>query len=230
MPDQSDAIHLTWVKGPPQLQVFNPIDKHLEGFREDDALLAFRSEQWGMLLDPRKMTIGRLTVSTTSDAVAQLLDYSEMQQSWGLSELKLSAQVDGKLYHPVAGPIRSLEEDYSYSPIHIVESGDWFQHVVIYDLELLADDGAKLEAKAWLEIRAWGDRCLFEWCVETEDGEPLELQIGLEGGALQAAESAKATGSCVQLGLEFSGEAVRPIIADDQSVSCLLYTSDAADE
>ena len=227
MPDQSHAIHLNWVKGPPQLQAFNPIDKHLEGFREDDALLAFRSEQWGMLLDPRQMTINRLTVSKTADAVADLLDFAAIQKDWSRSELDLSATIDGKVYRPTGGPIPSLEEDYSYSPIHIVESGDWFQHVVIYDLELLADDGAKLEAKAWLEIRAWGDRCLFEWCVETEDGEPLELQIGLEGGALQAAESAKATGSCVQLGLEFSGEAVRPIIADDQSVKISALAKDA---
>ncbi len=41
MPQQADAIHLTWVKGPPQLQAFNPIDKHLAGFREDAAVLAF---------------------------------------------------------------------------------------------------------------------------------------------------------------------------------------------
>ena len=227
MPQQADAIHLTWVKGPPQLQAFNPIDKHLEGFREDDALLAFRSEQWGILLDPRKMTLERLTVAKSSDAVSELLDFSNIQQSWAQSELKLSAEVDGKIYRPVAGPIPSLEEDYSYSPIHIVESGDWFQHVAIYDLELHDANGAKLDANVWLEIRAWGDRCLFEWCVEPENGKPLKLQVALKSDALKAAESANATGTRVQLGLDLSEESVRPIVVDDQAVQISAVAKDA---
>jgi hypothetical protein len=226
MPQQADAIHLTWVNGPPQLQAFNRIDKHLAGFREDAAVLAFRSEQWGMLLDPRQMKLERLTVTKTADVVAELLDFSEIQQSWAQSELELSAEVDGKVYRPVAGPIPSLEEDYSYSPIHIVESGDWFQHVVIYDLELLDDDGAKLPANAWLEIRAWGDRCLFEWCVEPESGKPLNLQVGLNAESLKATESANATGTRVQLGLDLSAESVRPIVVDDQAVHISAVAKD----
>jgi hypothetical protein len=227
MPQQADIIHLNWVKGPPQLQAFNQIDQHLSGFRDDAALLAFRSEQWGMLFDPRKMTLERLTVAQSSDAISQLLDFSEIQQSWELSELNLSAQFDGKIYRPTAGPIPSLAEDYSYSPVHIVESGDWFQHVAIYDLQLVDADGAKLAANAWLEIRAWGDRCLFEWCVETEDAVPLELKVELKGQALSAGKSAKAMGSCVQLGVDFSAEKVRAIIADDQSVKISAVAKDA---
>jgi hypothetical protein len=226
MPQQADAIHLTWVKGPPQLQAFNPIDKHLAGFREDAAVLAFRSERWGMLLDPRQMTLERLTVAKPSDVVAELLDFSEIQHRWAQSELELSAEVNGKVYHAVAGPIPPLEDDYSYSPIHIVESGDWFQHVVIYDLELLAADGAKLPAKVWLEIRAWGDRCLFEWCVEPENGKPLELQVGLQSKPLKTAEFAKATGTRVHLGLDFSDESIRPIVVDNQSVQISAVATD----
>ena len=227
MPQQADAIHLTWVKGPPQLQAFNPIDKHLAGFREDAAVLAFRSEQWGMLLDPRQMTLERLTVAKSLDVVSELLDLSAIKQNWNSSELGLSAKVDGKVYHAVAGPIPSLEENYNYSPIHIVESGDWFQHVVIYDLELLDDDGAKLEANAWLEIRAWGDRCVFEWCVEPEDGAALELQVGLQSKPLKTAEFAKATGTRVHLGLDFSDESIRPIVVDNQSVQISAVAKDA---
>ena len=226
MPQQADAIHLTWVKGPPQLQAFNSIDQHLAGFREDAAVLAFRSEQWGMLLDPRQMTMERLTVTKTADVVAELLDFSKIQQRWAQSKLELSAEVNGKVYHAVAGPIPPLEDDYSYSPIHIVESGDWFQHVAIYDLELLAADGAKLPAKVWLEIRAWGDRCLFEWCVEPENGAALELQVRLQSQSLKTAESAKATGTRVQLGLDFSDESIRPIVADDQSVKITAVATD----
>lgn len=226
MPKQADAIHLTWFKGPPQLQAFNQIDQHLAGFREDDALLAFRSEQWGMLFDPRKMTLERLTVAKSSDVVSELLDRSEIEKNWALGALELSVELDGKTYRPVAGPIPSLEEDYSYSPIHIVESGDWFQHVAIYDLELLDADGQKLDANVWLEIRAWGDRCLFEWCVEPESGKPLDLHISLQSEPLKTAESAKATGTRVQLGLDLSSESLRPIVADDQSVQISAVAKD----
>jgi hypothetical protein len=226
MPSQSNAIHLNWVKGPPQLQAFNPIDKHLEGFREADALLAFRSEQWGMLLDPRTMRVSRLTISKSTDAVANLLDSAAIQQDWAHSQLDLSATIDGKVYRPTGGPLRSLEEDYSYSPIQMVESGDWFQHVAIYDMELVDADGNKCVGKTWLEIRAWGDRCLFEWFVEPEEKATVQLSIRLNAAA-QDPQSAEATGGRVQLGVDFSGESIRPIIADSQSVRISAVAKDA---
>ena len=226
MPSQANAIHLNWVKGPPQLQAFNPIDKHLEGFREADALLAFRSEQWGMLLDPRTMTISRLTVSKTTDAVADLLDFEAIQKDWAHSQLDLSATIDGKVYRPIAGPLRSLEEDYSYSPVQVVESGDWIQHVAIYDLLLVDDEGTQYAGKAWLEIRAWGDRCLFEWFVEPEEKTTVQLSIRLNA-ADQEPQSAEAAGERVQLGVDFSGESIQPIVADDRSVRISAVAKDA---
>ena len=226
MPSQANAIHLNWVKGPAQLQAFNPIDKHLEGFREADALLAFRSEQWGMLLDPRTMTISRLTVSKTTDAVADLLDFEAIQKDWAHSQLDLSATIDGKVYRPIAGPLRSLEEDYSYSPVQVVESGDWIQHVAIYDLLLVDDEGTQYAGKAWLEIRAWGDRCLFEWFVEPEEKTTVQLSIRLNA-ADQEPQSAEAAGERVQLGVDFSGESIQPIVADDRSVRISAVAKDA---
>lgn len=227
MPKQADTIHLTWLKGPPQLQAFNQIDQHLAGFREDAALLAFRSEQWGMVFDPRQMALEWLTVAQSDDVVSELLDRSEIEKNWALGELELSVELGGKVYRPVAGPIPSLKEDYSYSPIHIVESGDWFQHVAIYDLELYDADGSKLAANVWLDIRAWGDRCLFEWCVEPKSGKPLELQVGLKSEALKIDEYAKAMGTRVQLGLDFSGDSVRQTVADDQSVQVSAVAKDS---
>jgi hypothetical protein len=226
MPSQADAIHLNWVKGPPQLQAYNPIDKHLAGFREADALLAFRSEQWGMLLDPRTMTISRLTVLKSTDAVADLLNFAVIQQDWAVSQLDLSATIDGKIYRPTGGPLRSLKEDHSYSPIQMVESGDWFQHVAIYDLELVDADGHKCPGKTWVEIRAWGDRCLFEWFVEPEEQATVQLSIRLNT-ATQDPQSAEATGGRVQLGVDFSGDSIHPIVVDDQSVRISVVAKDA---
>ena len=220
MPDQANAIHLNWVKGPPQLQAFNPIDKHLEGFRDEAALIGIRSEQWGMLLDPRTMRFDRIALTDTEDAVAELLDYDAILSDWAESQLDLVATIDGKAYRPVGGPTRSLQEDYSYSPIQLVESGDWLQHLAIYDLLLLDAEGNQCAAKAWLEIRAWGDRCLFEWFVEPEGEQSAELAIELRiGDQTQRVEFA---GERVQLGVDFSTAQLQPILGDANAVQVTM--------
>lgn len=220
MPAQSNAIHLNWVKGPPQLQAFNPIDKHLEGFRDEAALIGIRSEQWGMLLDPRTMRFDRIALADTDDAIAELLDYDSILSDWAESQLDLVATIDGKEYRPVGGPTRSLQEDYSYSPIQLVESGDWFQHLAIYDLLLVDAEGNQCAAKAWLEIRAWGDRCLFEWFVEPEGEQSAELAIELRiGDQTQRVELA---GERVQLGVDFSADKLQPIVADPTGIQASM--------
>ena len=226
MPSQSDAIHLNWVKGPPQLQAFNSIDKHLAGFREADALLGFRSEQWGMILDPRSMGLSHLTLEKSSDAVAELLDFEAIQTHWSSGQLLLTATIGGNEYRPIGGPLPSLAEDYSYSPIHIVESGDWYQHVAIYDLDLIDADGNKCAGKSWLEIRAWGDRCLFEWFVEPEVGEPTQLSIQLLHGS-QDTQSAQFSGRRVQLGVDFSSLSMQPIVPKEPLVRIEALSKDS---
>lgn len=200
MPTARDMVRLAWVQGPPVLQAFSGIDQHLRGFRERDALLGFRGGEWGMLFDPRAITVERLTVSATTDLTNELLDLPAMQQHWDAASLALKAVVGGKTYRPIGGPIKKDAPDYS--PIHIIESGDWFQHVAVYDLELRDDSGELLDAKSRLEIRAWGDHCLFEWVVESAQGATADLSISLSSG--NAEQSAEATSPRVQLGVVFS--------------------------
>ena len=226
MPSQANAIHLNWVKGPPQLQAFNPIDKHLKGFRDEAALIGIRSKQWGMLFDPRSMRFDRIAIADTNDAVAELLDYDAILSEWAESQLDLVANINGKEYRPVGGPTRSLQEDYSYSPIQLVESGDWFQHLAIYDLLLVDAEGNQCAANAWLEIRAWGDRCLFEWFVEPEEKTTVQLSICLNA-IDQEPQSAEGSGGRVQLGVDFSGESIQQIVADDRSVHISAVAKDA---
>lgn len=216
MPKQAQAIHLNWVKGPPALQAFLPIDKHLAGYRSEDAVLALRSEQWGMRFDPRKMQLDRMVLDDTPDAVAELLDYAAIQSDWTESRLDLLATVDGKEYRPIGGPIPSLKEDHSYAPVRLVESGDWYQHFGVWDLELVAATGEKLAAKSWFEIRAWGDRCLLQWVVELESGKPAELSMDLQLG--EQKQIAQQTGERVELRLDLSGDVIQPIGEDEKKL------------
>lgn len=215
MPNQADEIHLSWLAGPPQFQVFRSIDLHLKGFRDEAADLAFRSQKWGMVVDPRRMEIEQLTLGRVKDAVVDTLDFSTLPDRWTASEFNLEAEINGQTYRPVGGSLPSLAEDHNYSPIHIVESGPWFQHVAIYDLELVDAAGTKLAAKSWLEIRAWGDRCTFEWFVEPTSNQAIRLLIRLKADKLKIDQQASAQANRVQLGVSFTENGVQPITAKD---------------
>lgn len=214
LPSGQDMIRLAWVQGPPVLQAFRPIDQHLRGFREGDALLGFRGGEWGMLFDPRSLKVERLTASATTDLAGELLDLPAMRQRWDVGTLDLKVVSGGKTYQPSGGPIKKNAPDYS--PIHIVESGDWFQHIAVYDLELHDESGKRLDAKSWLEIRAWGDRCLFEWFVEPAIEGTTGLSISLDSDS--ATQSAEAAGRRVQLGVAFKDGKMIPLPDESQGV------------
>lgn len=202
MPEAADMISLSWVDGPPVLQGWLPEDKHLAVYRDEGSLLAFNSGRWGMLLDPRKIRIDRLRLPDNSNA-GGAPDLATIMAEWAPSVLDLRAVVDGKVYRPAGGPIDP--KNNVLLPVRIVESGDWFQHVAIYDLELRDETGAKLEAVSRLEIRAWGDRCVFEWFVERPDGEATELtaRLGVSGTDKNRISASK--GKSVRLGVRFDG-------------------------
>lgn len=202
MPEAADMTTLSWVDGPPVLQGWRGEDKHLAVYRDEGSLLAFNSGRWGMLLDPRKIQIGRLRLPNEPDA-GDAPGLATIMAEWTPSVLDLRAVVDGKVYRPAGAPIDP--KDHVRLPVRIVESGDWFQHVAIYDLELRDQTGAKLEAVSRLEIRAWGDRCVFEWFVERPDGKTAELtaRLGVSGTDKNRISASK--GKSVRLGVRFDG-------------------------
>jgi hypothetical protein len=224
MPEQADALHLAWVKGPPQLQAWLPIDHYLAGFRDEAAMLGFRSERWGMLFDPRTMTLEALTLVDAKDAVADLLDYTRISQQWSKAELDLTVECEGRVYRPRGGSFP--QDDPLYSPIHLVESGDWFQHIAIYDLELVAESGERLAGTARLEIRAWGDRCLFEWAVTPKDRRVLTSRIELSSDAHGAAQTSESTHGAVRLCVDLSGDRIQPGQTEDQSIAIHVRSKD----
>lgn len=208
MPSATDMVSLSWVNGPPVVQGWRPEDKRFSTFQDEHALLALRSGHWGMLLDPRKLKIERLTGDKARDldGVANALD--AMRAQWSHARLDLCATVDGKVYRPTGGPVDNRKP--STMPVRIVESGDFFQHIAIYDLELLDDDGTRLEAKSRLEIRAWADRCLFEWHVEPAGGAAAELSASLGLPGTDQQQTMTASDKMVRLGVRFANGKLLP--------------------
>ncbi len=166
MPLAEDEIHMTWLKGPPFIQAFRPEDRHLRGYREEATQVALRSGRWGMVFDPRLMQLQRLVIGSSSSVCAELLDPSYVMDKWSEGDLHLAVSDGAQTYRPRGGEII---QEHGYSPIQVVESGQWFQHLAIYDLELVSESGEVLEAESWMEIRAWGDRATIEWFVEPVD-------------------------------------------------------------
>lgn len=213
MPNEADQIHLSWFDGPPQLQVFRDIDTHLEGFREDASSLVFRSQQWGMLVDPLKLEISRFSLNQADDAVEDTLNPQNVLKKWATSSLSLRARVRDIIYKPVMSELPTIEENYKYSPVQIIESGLWFQHVAVYDFELKDDEGNLLDAKSWFEIRAWGDKCILEWYVIPSDWSRVQLFMDLEAEGLD--QSISDVGQSVRMSLSFDGGAVEQLKAQE---------------
>ena len=136
MPQQADTIRLSWIDGPPQLDAHMPVDAHLTGFREEAARLAFRSGRWGLLLDPVNLKLERFTLDRVADLSAELLDRPSVGQ-WPSAGLELSATINGNSYRVEGARIDRAAQSRDQSPVHFVESGDWFQHIVVHDLNLI---------------------------------------------------------------------------------------------
>ncbi|MGB1874053.1 MAG: hypothetical protein ACPHNY_03595 [Akkermansiaceae bacterium] len=208
MPSAADMVSLSWVNGPPVVQGWQPHDKSFSTFRDEHAFLALRSGHWGMLLDPRKLKIERLTGDKARDLDGMPNALDAMRAQWLPAELDLRASVDGKVYRPTGGPVDNRKP--ATMPVRIVESGDFFQHIAIYDLELLDDAGNKLDAKSWLEIRAWGDRCIFEWHVEPAGDAAVKLSASLGMNDTDQQQTKTANKNMVRLGVRFASGKLLP--------------------
>ena len=195
MPDPANAIQLSWINGPPQIQAFRPEDAHVRGFRAKDSILAFRSGKWGMLLDPQNITVKRMTVAPVKQPGDETLAFSSLQESWPESQLELTATLGGKSYRATGGEASKGKDYLKDVPIRIVESGTWFQHVAIYDLELFDDAGVKLPGKSWFEVRAWGDSCVLQWNFEPANNESEERDSQALGEAVKTREAEDQTNS-----------------------------------
>ena len=202
MPIVADEIHMTWFEGPPLIQAFLKEDRHLAGFREDDATIAIRSGRWGMLLDPRSVRLERFVLGASENVAAELLNPAHVFNNWSEASLDLVVNVGEESFRPKGG---AIVKEHGYSPIHVVESGKWFQHLALYDLELVSESGKVLVAKSWLEIRAWGDRATIEWFVEPADSAvKIDIQMALRSSTYGFDLHGEVEGNRASLGFDCS--------------------------
>jgi hypothetical protein len=80
---------------------------------------------------------------------------------------------DGRRHHCTG---HGVVKDGFFEPVRFVESGRFFQRVIIEDLKFADAEGREYGGRAWLEITAWPDRLAFR--LESAGEAGLELRHG----------------------------------------------------
>ena len=154
LPDAADWCTLSWVDGPANIQG--------QSFDAEAATLALRSGRGALFFDPVSLRMKEV------QAGGQSLP----------SSMRFEAvDVDGKVWR--AQMRTTIRSHYAF-PIRIIESGNWYQHLGIYDLELYQAGQSGIEPLKGAELldgaldwRAWAEGGRFDWHFKN----PKELQL-----------------------------------------------------
>ena len=163
---------LWWAEGPPHY-----LSMPAESPRP---LLCLRSGQVGLVIDTktlRLLHLGRFSLSATKHAA--LAAGTEPLLSLPAAQLDLVLTRAGKRFVCTGrGP---EPKDEFFQPVRIVESGRFFQRVVVAGLQFASADGTPLETGGHLEIALWPDRLAMSLELEAEartgEGELL-IRVG----------------------------------------------------
>ncbi len=161
MPRGEDFALLWWADGPPHfLRSTAP---------PASETLCFQSGSWGMTFDAKRVRV--LKVGT----LPRLLTMENAMQPGpgaldGLPATDWDCVVvaDGRKF-TCAGRLETKDE--FFQPVRFVESGHFFQRVVIEGLKFADTSGKEFACAARLEISAWPDRLALR--VELEPKEPV---------------------------------------------------------
>lgn len=164
-PRKDQQVFLTWKDGPPMVMGFRAEDRALARYRPEGAVLEFFTPAWRLAFDPHALKLTELEPSVRQSAKR---DAEPEAASRGDLDFALTWQVGDANYQiRMRDPSKTSAipgKEALYFPVRIVESGNWFQHVAIHDLEAVDADGTVVNEDAgYLELRAWSDRLTFEW-------------------------------------------------------------------
>jgi hypothetical protein len=171
---ESGFTAMWWAEGPPHyLSMKGP---------SPPPLLCLRSGQIGVLLDMKSVLLlhaGHFAVEQPKDAALEAGTKPVLELP--PVELQLSLSVSGKTF---ACTGRGLEpKDEFVQPVRFVESGRFFQRVVIDGLQFASAGGSQFDATDNLEIALWPDRLSLSL--------GLNKAAALRGGELRIAAAGK---------------------------------------
>jgi hypothetical protein len=141
-----------------------------------------RSGEIGLLIDTKSLRLphaGRFAAEQDKDAA--LAAGTRALLELPVAELKMSVVCTGKTFTCTGrGP---EPKDEFFQPVRFVESGRFFQRVVIDGLEFASADGTRLETPGNLEIALWPDRLSLSLELDVRNlPHESELCIAAAGG------------------------------------------------
>ncbi len=146
---ESGFTAMWWTEGPPHYL-------SMKG-APPSPVLCLRSGEIGLLIDTKSLRLphaGRFAAEQDKDAA--LAAGTRALLELPAAELKMSVVCTGKTFTCTGrGP---EPKDEFFQPVRFVESGRFFQRVVIDGLEFASADGTRLETLGNLEITLWPDR------------------------------------------------------------------------
>lgn len=176
-----------WAEGPPHyLAMKGP---------SPPPLLCLRSGEIGVLLDTKSLRLlhaGRFAAEQSKDAALEAGTKPVLELP--PADLQLSLSLTGKTFTCTGrGP---EPKDEFFQPVRFVESGRFFQRVVIDGLQFAGADGTALQTTGNLEIALWPDRLSLSLGLN-ETGMLREGEIAIAAAGKRAsvpiAKSARAT-------------------------------------
>jgi hypothetical protein len=171
MPRLEDYTLLWWADGPP----------HFLGSQAppDTGTLCLQSGMWGLALDAKNVRVLRAGQWAAPMSCEQAVQPGRA----ALAELPAvawdCAVVVGGRRFTCVGHMEAKDE--FFQPVRFVESGRFFQRVVIEGLKFADGSGQEFSCAAHLEISAWPDRLALRLEMEPKElpaGSTVELRLG----------------------------------------------------
>jgi len=171
MPKPEDYTMLWWADGPPSIR-HSTLPPATE-------TLCLQSGTWGMAFDARKVKALRVGEWPSPMAMNESVKPGRTAlQDLPTADWECAVVVSGRRFDCVG----HLETNDSFlQPVRFVESGRFFQRVVIEGLRFADSTGATFACAARLEISAWPDRLAIRLELEPQalpTGGTLELRLG----------------------------------------------------
>lgn len=228
LPGAAGESVMRWLNGPPIVNAFQREDRRLATYRPENSALLIKGTGYTLVLDP-----------SCPDLVTRLSAGGEKPHDHpgGAAPppaLRLTVDWQGRTYRARPKPVVIVEYDWLRLPVRLIETGTWFQHVQLADIALVDEDGRSLPADSTLDVRAWGDRVIFEWKITP--AAPLDgarATIALDSPSVRTRAEAGLGGNVgseeLRAAFHVGGDRLLPGLPGDGSVSVEVAGNAAAE-
>jgi len=167
---ERDWTLLWWEDGPPMFHGFLEHDRAAGAYSAERGRLRLETGHYGLLLDTEGVDLPQWGLREATDGWGEEGPVS--LSDLGAGGLEARIEVGGKVYE-LAGRVERAADPRQYAfPVRIVESGRYFQHIVLADLRFRDAEGQLLAAAARFEFQAWPDRLQVELVARWDGAAP----------------------------------------------------------